>query len=84
MKTITGGVRIKGYDNSLLFHERRKIPQAKSEIERCWAESSTIIIAQLARPRHSTTDRPSFQIVFFDEYAAELLAFIDPDGMPDR
>jgi ABC-type multidrug transport system ATPase subunit len=34
-----------------LHHEHRKIPQAKSEIERSWAESSTIIIAQLARPR---------------------------------
>ena len=82
MITITGSVRIKGYDNSLLFQERRKIPQAEFEIERCWAESSTIIIAQLARPRHSTTDRPSFRIVFF-KYAAGLLVFIDPGGMPD-
>ena len=82
MTTITGGVRIKGYDNSLLFQEHHEIPQAKSEKERCWAESSTIIIAQLARPRHSTTDRPSFRIVFF-KYAAGLLVFIDPDGMPE-
>ena len=83
MITITGSVRIKGYDNSLLFHERREIPQAKFKIEGCWAESSTIIIAQLARLRHSTTDRSSFRIVFF-KYAAGLLVLIDPDGMPDR